>query len=474
MRSSGLFKLSLLVLSLLILMPEAQAQEWAKGVVIERVVCLSDAGQSYALFLPSNYTPQKQWPIIYAFDPGAQATAPVNLFKEAAERYGYIIAASHNSQNGMQSGPLQRAITSMLTDTRKRLSLDVKRIYTAGFSGGARVAARVASSCGGCIAGVIACGAGFPSDIAPTAATRFAFFGTIGIDDYNYPELKRLDDQLSSLALPHRIAAFEGGHQWAPSPLLSEAVEWLELQAIRAGRREVDQALVEDVWQKALARARSFEEAHRFYEAYRGYAALAADFSNLREVAEYEKKAAALKERREVKQALKAEQGEIEKQLELAAQMINLGGKLLNEPSERASALKELRAIAEGLRKKAAAAEDSGERRIARRALRHVLAQTSEAAMFNYHPNRQYDVALVNLEVAEVVAPNNPFIPYEMARAYALLGEKKKALEALQRAVEKGFTNLSVMEKQKDFAPLYGEAAYQSIIKTLAQGKPSK
>ncbi len=474
MNSSNRFKLPLLLLSLLFFMPAAQAQDLAKGVVIERVVCVADAGQSYALYLPSNYTTQKQWPIIYAFDPTAQGTAPVNLFKEAAEKYGYIVAASHNSQNGMQSGPLQAAIKSILTDTRKRLSIDARRIYTAGFSGGARVATRVASSCGGCIAGVIACGAGFPSDITPSDATRFAFYGTIGVDDYNYPELKRLDDKLSSLALPHHIAAFEGGHQWATPPVLGEAVEWLELQAMRAGRRELDKALVEVLWQKALGRARADEEARRFYEAYKGYAALAADFSQLKDVAEYEKKAAALKETKEVKQALKAEQEQIEKQLELAASMINLGSKLLNEPSERTEALKELRVIVEGLRKKATATEDSGERRIARRALRHVLAQTSEAAMFNYHPNRQYEIALVNLEVASVVSPNNPFIPYEMARAYALRGEKKKALESLKLAVEKGFQGVATIAGQKDFDSLRAESEYQSIIKTLNDGKLSK
>ncbi len=462
------------ILCMLFLFAVAQAEELPRGIVIEKVVCQTDAAQSYALYLPQGYTPQKSWPIIYAFDPLARATVPVKLFQEAAEKYGYIIAASHNTQNGMQGAALQAAISALLKDTRKRLSLDEKRIYTAGFSGGARIATRVASSCGGCIAGVIACGAGFPSDITPTADTRFAFYGTIGIEDYNYPELKRLDDKLNALALPHRIVSFDGAHQWANSTLLIEAVEWLEVQAMRAGRRAKDEALLETVWQKSLARARADAESNRLLEAYQDYAALAADFSQLKDVAEHEKKAASLKETKEVRQALKVERAQIEKQLEIAARLINLGGRLLTQAQERASVIREVQNVLEGLRKQAAEDIDSGERRIARRALRQVFAQTVEAAMFHYHPNRQYDVALVNLEMASLIAPDNWLPPYQMARAYALLGQKKNSLAALQRAVAKGFQNHATIQDEKDFDSLRAEAEYQSIIKSLTEQRQEK
>lgn len=457
----------LLILCLLTLSSAARAEELPSGVVIERVVCQTDTTQSYALYLPRGYTPQKKWPIIYAFDPSARATTPVQLFKEAAEKYGYIIAASHNSRNGIQAVPLQTAITAMLKDTRSRLSIDELRIYTAGFSGGARVATRVAASCGGCIAGVIACGAGFPSDIKPTEAMRFAFYGTIGIDDYNYPELRRLDEKLKALSLPHRIINFEGGHQWATSGLLTEAVEWLEIQAMRAERRRRDEALLEAVWKKSLARADADAGSNNLFEAYKGYAALADDFSRLKETAEYEKKALALKETKEVKQALKTEREQIEKQLEIAGRIIALGGKLLTQPEERTGVIKELRAAIEDLRSKAIATVDSGERRIARRTLRQVQAQTVEAAMFNYLPNGQYDVALVNLEVATLVAPDNWHVFYQMARPHALLGQKKKSLAALKQALEKGLQNPSLLTEEKDFDSLRAEAEYEALLKSL-------
>ena len=34
------------------------------GKVIENVVCEKDSSESYALYLPSNYTPARPWPVI--------------------------------------------------------------------------------------------------------------------------------------------------------------------------------------------------------------------------------------------------------------------------------------------------------------------------------------------------------------------------------------------------------------------------
>ena len=55
-------------------------QQPARGVVIEKVSIQSDPAQSYALYLPSSYTPEKKWPILYCFDPLARGSVPVEAF----------------------------------------------------------------------------------------------------------------------------------------------------------------------------------------------------------------------------------------------------------------------------------------------------------------------------------------------------------------------------------------------------------
>src|SRR5437763_12937756 len=112
------------------------------GQVVDDVPCVEDPAQSYALFLPKAYTPDRAWPVIFAFDPGGRGRTPVERYQAAAEQYGFIVAGSNNSRNG--SGEIGRAVNAMSVDVQDRLHIDPRRIYLAGMSGGARVALGVA------------------------------------------------------------------------------------------------------------------------------------------------------------------------------------------------------------------------------------------------------------------------------------------------------------------------------------------
>src|SRR5690349_6772025 len=143
-----------------------QTESIPKGQIVERIEALSDSSQSYALYLPSNYTADRKWPVLYAFDPGARGRIPVERFKAAAEKYGWIVVGSNNSRNGPLEGAV-KAWNAMQTDTHQRFAIDDERMYGTGFSGGARAAVRIAIACK-CLAGVMANGAGFPIDLAPS------------------------------------------------------------------------------------------------------------------------------------------------------------------------------------------------------------------------------------------------------------------------------------------------------------------
>src|SRR5205085_6153782 len=126
--------LILAVMFLQLALPDLSVQAQSRlptGQVIEQVVCQSDAKQSYALYLPTRYTAERNWPIIYGFDPGGRGLRPVELFKEVAERYGYIVVGSNNSRNG-PNVPLGEIIKTFWTDTHERFALDEKRVYATG------------------------------------------------------------------------------------------------------------------------------------------------------------------------------------------------------------------------------------------------------------------------------------------------------------------------------------------------------
>src|SRR6267154_512970 len=107
------------------------------GKIIEKVSISADPSQTFALYLPSSYTPSRKWPIIYGFDPGARGLMAVEHFKDAAEKYGYIVVGSNSSRNG-PNVPLKEIIINLWQDTHARFQIDEQRVYSAGLSGGAR------------------------------------------------------------------------------------------------------------------------------------------------------------------------------------------------------------------------------------------------------------------------------------------------------------------------------------------------
>ena len=192
----------------------------------------------FAAYLPSTYSPDRAWNLLIGFHPGARGRAIVETYRAAAEQYGYIVAGSNTSRNGPWAISMA-SVSAMSADLGQRFSIDVNRLYLTGLSGGARVALQVALT-NKSIAGVIASSAGYP-DNKPRTSVSFAVFSTAGSDDFNYVEMRQLDRKLTS---PHRLAIFTGGHTLPPDTVAIDAIEWMELQAMKSGRRAKDVALI--------------------------------------------------------------------------------------------------------------------------------------------------------------------------------------------------------------------------------------
>lgn len=67
-----------------------------------------------------------------------------------------------------------------------------------------------------------------------------------------------------------------------------------------------------------------------------------------------------------------------------------------------------------------------------------------------------------------LLAPNgNPTVLYNMACSLSMAGEERKALEALEDAVQKGFNQLSVMKKDPDLAAIRDTKKFAQILKSV-------
>ena len=440
----------------------ADAEKFPTGVVIESVPTKADPKQSYALYLPSGYTPEKKWPILYAFDPGGRGDVPVKLFKDAAEAFGYIVVGSNNSRNGLQVGAIVQAFGD---DTHARLSIDQRRIFTTGFSGGSRVALATALAYQPGIAGVIACSAGFAGNPSPVAPLPFVVFATAGTNDFNFPEMQQLKRKLDGMGATNRLEVFEGDHEWPPPSVAMRAIAWLELQAMKSARRDKDDAFIDRALRIGTEKAQALETAGELYEASLEYSALAADFKGMREVKDLEANAARLAATKEAKAAIKNERNEEERQRETEVKLQTLLSQLQTSPPN-ADAFAELRSIVSDLNSKSDDAKNSSQRRVARRVLQAVFAQAYEGAN-NAYLRKDYSNAAAQLEIAVLFRPKSGRLFYDLAVAYIRSGNKGKAISSLARAVENGFADVARIEQNEAFDAIRNDSSFKKVLSAI-------
>ena len=72
--------------------------------------------------------------------------------------------------------------------------------------------------------------------------------------------------------------------------------------------------------------------------------------------------------------------------------------------------------------------------------------------------------ALTCLQIAAQAAAANPYVLYDLARAQALNGQHKKALNTLETAVQNGFKSGDQAEGDRAFEGLRGKADFQRVV----------
>lgn len=192
----------------------------------------ADTAQHYALLLPEGYPGNRPSPLLILMDPRGRALVPLARFAAAASRLGFVVMSSYNTLSDGAALPNVAAVNAMLADATRALRIDPTRIYLAGFSGTARMAYAFATELPGTIRGVIAAGAGPATARGPTAAalardSAFVVFSTTATADFNHDEAIHWGRMLDSAGVAERTIVFDGGHQWMPTALATEALEWI-------------------------------------------------------------------------------------------------------------------------------------------------------------------------------------------------------------------------------------------------------
>ncbi len=454
-----------------------QSPDLEKGRIIDKVVCARNPQFSYALFLPSVYSSDKEWPVVFCFDPRGQGRRPVEKLQAAAETYGYIVAGSLDSKNGPVE-PSQKAAKTVWQDVRERFSVDPARVYAAGFSGGAEAAVLFPYLVETQVAGIISCGAGLPSSHEPRYVKPAAYYGIIGNWDFRYQDMARLEGPFAESGVTFRIIYYDGWHQWPSAEALGEAVEWLELMAMKSGLKAKEPGFIEGEYRKRLKTAADLETTGRTLSVLHEYASLASDFKDLADVSKVEEQMLALKSSAEVKKLEEDRRTAEENERSVQARMQHVFATIEQPvPGQPPFRLKDIvRALdldvwaAASLQKKDLFQSDAAKR---------VLSQI--AILADQHGVRAKGIGDLRLSVTmfELAArasaghPMNAGEFYNLACAYAVSGKGKDALKALRLAVDKGFDDLGLLESDKDLDSIRDTPQFKSLVEELKARKRS-
>jgi dienelactone hydrolase len=434
-----------------------------RGRLVEGLECQADPTQTYTLYLPTD-PPEQPRPALIVLDPRGRSVLAAELFREAAEEYGWILLSSNDSRSDTPTAePNVRALRALWPEALARYGADPKRMYLAGFSGTAKFAWGVGRQAEG-VAGVIASGAGWEP---PHFDQKISFpcFGTAGSMDFNYTPMREVHARLREWGTPERLEIFEGAHRWMPAPLAREAVEWMEVQAMKAGLRPTDTALVTRLLEKDVARAAALEEGGRLLDAQRRYAAAAETYDGLAPVEEARREASRLESlpatrrlEREERRWDEYEESMWRRHREAYATLLAAEPPFLLARLSLGFRVGELKEHAQA---------EGYERVVGRRLLQTLGTNAGFYVARDLMGRGDHARAAVALAVATEATPERAGFWYNLACARARSGGRSSALDALEEAVARGLDDRELIASDEDLASLHDEERFEGLLKRL-------
>ncbi|MCK9611334.1 MAG: hypothetical protein PHR81_02440 [Bacteroidales bacterium] len=438
---------------------EQEEKPFEKGKIISKVNCHKNATHAYALYLPLNYSEEKKSPLIICFDPTANGLIPLELLKSCAEKYGYILAGSLVSRNGMTWETAAAHYDIMLEDIEARFSIDPGRIYTCGFSGGARVASSVAIIKGG-IAGVIGCSGGFPQT-KDAIKSKFDFFGFAGDQDMNYAEMLRLDMALEKNNFRRQFVVFEGTHGWPPKEEFNEVFLWMELNAMKDNKIPADTNFINQHFEEQKQLLENARKNGNKFKEYLLIKKMVSYFKGIADTKSMEEQHQVLAGNSVVKNYLQQEELNLKRELAMQQQYAQ---KLTTENATwwKAEVVK--------LNQFLTFSNQSNDKAIVKRILEYLSLAAFSASNSSISQNKTEE-AHHYIELYSIIDTDNPEPEAMFARIFAQKKDDEKVLTHLRKAAKLGFSDKSRFENDTLFMRFFQDTAFINIMKLVENNK---
>ena len=241
-----------------------------KGIIQDSIRINDSIPETFAVYLPTSYDPSATWPVIFAMDMQGRGKQLIHMFREVAEKEGYIIAASNNTQDSLSIVQNTLIASRMFNTIYSLFPIHKQRSYTAGFGNGAKFAAIIPSVIRP-IEGVISIGSGIPYKELIDPKKPFQFVGIVGRSDFNFVDLS--DEQNSSATakryrdqwiLNSYLLVFNGETEWPDNSYLERAVEILTLKSMNKKNIPKDSTYIRSIYNRDFSTLNNFVTANDY------------------------------------------------------------------------------------------------------------------------------------------------------------------------------------------------------------------
>ena len=243
------------------------AQEYTlqKGIITDSLKI--GQKESYAIYIPTDFTLEQQWPLVVVCDMQGRGKRAVSMFKNVADKHGFILAGSNNLKDSTSIANNILVLNRLTKKLGESIPIDSTRIYSAGHAAGARFASLVPSFIKQ-YQGSISFGAAIPNYELLTSRNRYHFIGVVGNEDFSYPDMLKVRPTLKRLKFPNQLWVYDGGDQWPDQKYFEQAFTAINLQAMSAGSLPKDTVFIQENYGKELQQINVLLENRKFLEAY--------------------------------------------------------------------------------------------------------------------------------------------------------------------------------------------------------------
>jgi hypothetical protein len=217
---------------------------------------------------------------------------------------------------------------------------------------------------------------------------------------------------------------------------MDEAFAWFRLMAMKDGREERDMSFVRAQAEEAGKRAKSIEAGGDPYGSWKEYRQAAETFDGWGEAPAFRERAVAMEIEKAVRDGAKREQQDFEEQSRLSADISSGLAALRQDAPIRADIRTQVEQQISELRRRAEHEKNPQKLRVAKRALAGIFVEAMETGQERLEA-KDISHARAYFELGAGADPDSVWALSQVAAARALDGDRKGALDALRRTIEK-------------------------------------